>query len=36
VLDVAKDDHWIKLDYESQRDGQALVRLGPVQARAME
>jgi hypothetical protein len=35
VLGVVKDDHWIKLDYESQRDGQALVKLGPVQSRPL-
>jgi len=33
VLSVSKDEHWIKLDYESQREGQKLVRLGPVQKR---
>jgi Concanavalin A-like lectin/glucanases superfamily len=35
VSDVVRDDHWIKLDYESQRDGQALVKLGPVQQRPL-
>lgn len=35
VCNVVRDDHWIKLDYESQRDGQALVKLGPVQARPL-
>jgi biopolymer transport protein ExbB len=33
VQGVVRDDHWIKLDYESQREGQALVKLGPVQER---
>jgi hypothetical protein len=28
ALNVAKGDDWIKLDYESQREGQTLVRLG--------
>ena len=32
-LNVVKDDHWIKLDYESQRDGQKLVTFGKPQAR---
>ncbi|HUG52866.1 MAG TPA: DUF6786 family protein [Vicinamibacteria bacterium] len=34
VLDVVKDEHWIKLDYESQRDGQKLVHLGEVMTRS--
>ena len=29
VLRVAKDAHWIRLDYESQREGQKLLRFGP-------
>jgi hypothetical protein len=33
VLRVVKDEHWIKLDYESQREGQKLVRLGAVRKR---
>jgi hypothetical protein len=33
MLGVVKDDHWIKLDYESQREGQKLVRLGEVRRR---
>lgn len=28
VLSVAKDQHWIKLDYESQREGQQFLRVG--------
>lgn len=33
VLAVVKDDHWIKLDYVSQREGQRLVRLSPTRTR---
>jgi hypothetical protein len=32
VLDVVKDASWVKLDYESQREGQKLVTLGAVEA----
>jgi len=28
VLNVVKDEHWIKLDYESQREGQRLLTFG--------
>ncbi|WP_343704193.1 DUF2341 domain-containing protein [Chitinophaga sp.] len=28
VLKVVKDEHWIKLDYESQREGQRLLQFG--------
>ncbi|RPE08749.1 DUF2341 domain-containing protein [Chitinophaga lutea] len=31
VLQVAKDEHWIKLDYESQREGQRLLEFGKTQ-----
>jgi hypothetical protein len=30
-LNVVKDDHWIKLDYESQREGQKLLTFGKAQ-----
>ena len=33
VMSVVKDEHWIKLEYESQREGQKLVRLGPAKKR---
>ena len=33
ILGVSKDEHWVKLDYESQRDGQKLVTLGKVRKR---
>jgi hypothetical protein len=33
VLEVAKDDHWIKLDYESQREGSKLLSHGKTQER---
>jgi hypothetical protein len=33
VMGVAKDGHWIKLDYESQREGQKLVTLGKARKR---
>ena len=28
VMNVARDEHWIKLDYESQREGQRLITFG--------
>ena len=28
VMNVAKDSHWIKLDYESQRENQRFLKLG--------
>jgi hypothetical protein len=33
VLNVVKDEHWIKLDYESQREGQKLLSFGKAQRR---
>jgi len=33
VFDVVKDASWIKLDYESQREGQRFLRLGELQRR---
>ena len=33
VLNVVKDEHWIKLDYESQREGQRLVTFGETRTR---
>lgn len=33
VIDVVKDEAWIRLDYESQRDGQRVVRHGPTERR---
>jgi hypothetical protein len=33
VLNVVKDEHWIKLDYESQREGQQFLKFGPVEKR---
>ncbi len=33
VLRVAKDQHWIKLDYESQREGQTFLSFGKVERR---
>jgi hypothetical protein len=33
VLQVAKDDHWMKLDYESQREGSKLLSFGKTQER---
>ncbi|MRG45112.1 DUF2341 domain-containing protein [Chitinophaga sp. SYP-B3965] len=33
VLNVAKNEHWIKLDYESQREGSALLMFGKTQKR---
>jgi hypothetical protein len=33
VLGVAKDEHWIRLDYESQREGQKFLTFGPAQNR---
>jgi hypothetical protein len=33
VLNQPKDAHWIKLDYESQREGSRLVSFGPVEPR---
>ncbi len=31
-MSVAKDDHWIKLDYESQKPGQRFLTFGPVRS----
>jgi len=33
VLNVAKDEHWIKLDYESQRGGQKFLSFGKTEKR---
>lgn len=33
VIGAVKDEHWIKLDYESQREGQKFLALGKVQKR---
>ena len=33
VMGVSKDEHWVKLEYESQREGQKLVRLGKARKR---
>jgi hypothetical protein len=33
VLNVPKDDHWLKLDYESQREGSKLLSFGKTQER---
>jgi hypothetical protein len=33
VLNVVKDEHWIKLDYESQREGRKFLILGEVESR---
>jgi hypothetical protein len=33
VLGVVKDEHWIKLDYESQRDGQRFLSFGNIEQR---
>jgi hypothetical protein len=33
VLDVVKDQHWIKLDYESQREGQQFVKFSATHRR---
>jgi hypothetical protein len=33
VLNVSKDDHWLKLDYESQREGARLLGFGKTQER---
>jgi hypothetical protein len=33
VLNVAKDDHWLKLDYESQKEGSKLLVFGKTQER---
>jgi hypothetical protein len=33
VLNVVKDEHWIKLDYESQREGQKFLTFGKVENR---
>ena len=33
ALDVAKDDHWVKLDYESQKEGSKLLVFGKTQER---
>jgi hypothetical protein len=32
-MDVVKDDHWIKLEYESQREGQKFLSFGKTQKR---
>jgi hypothetical protein len=34
ALNVAKDDHWMKLDYESQREGSKLLSFGKTQERS--
>ncbi|HEY0711363.1 MAG TPA: LamG-like jellyroll fold domain-containing protein, partial [Polyangia bacterium] len=34
VLNVAKNDDWVKLDYESQREGAKLLTFGKVETRA--
>lgn len=33
VMDVVKDDHWIRLEYESQREGQKFMSFGKTQKR---
>ena len=33
VLNVVKDEHWIKLDYESQREGQRFLKFGKTEQR---
>ena len=33
VLNVVKDEHWIKLDYESQREGQQFLKFGKIEQR---
>jgi hypothetical protein len=33
VMRVPKDDHWIKLDYESQREGQRFLTFGKMRKR---
>jgi hypothetical protein len=33
VLNVAKDDQWLKLDYESQKEGSKLLVFGKTQER---
>jgi hypothetical protein len=33
ILSIPKDEHWIKLDYESQRPGQQFLTFGEVQAK---
>jgi hypothetical protein len=33
VMSVVKDEDWIRLEYESQREGQRFLRFGPVQKR---
>ena len=33
VMNVVKDEHWIKLDYESQREGQKFMTFGKVENR---
>jgi hypothetical protein len=33
VMDVARDQHWIKLDYESQREGQQFLKFGTTHRR---
>jgi len=33
VMGVVKDEHWIKLDYESQREGQKFLTFGKTEAR---
>jgi len=33
VMNVARDEHWIKLDYESQREGQKLLNFGKMERR---
>lgn len=34
ALRVAKDDHWIKLDYESQKEGSTFLIFGPIKQRS--
>ena len=33
VLNVVKDEHWIKLDYESRREGQKFLTFGKTESR---
>ena len=33
LMEVVKDDHWIKLDYESQREGQQFLTFGKTKTR---
>jgi hypothetical protein len=36
VMQVVKDAHWVKLEYESQREGSKLLRFGPTRAGASQ